>query len=563
MGKGEPRGGDAGIEHGGAVEAPMGHFASRGCAGRFAQRLLRDVTMNSTSILRRLGAVCALGLSVMAAPLLTPGAFAAENNAAKSQSAEAKAAASKEAPKTQDHLILSKNGGMVVKGQIVEETASSVTMMVEFPGMPAVKTTYQKSDIVEIKRDQPAEASASIAPKAADKDKKKDDPFKDKVAPTATAEDDAAKIMVVNLEGRLGWDYSVTPMVEVFEAVDKEFNDLDSSGNVRDEMRQKNIVVFKIKSETSPRQGFDGFFAAEKFAPVFEKQFEKGRRIVFWVEEALGGAGFLPMLSPESYWKSDGIVKGAGNDLDKFDLGDKMVNEKQISLRLGHAEGIPIKGGYGEVGVAVVRALARQSNWLVVRMEGGKPVVLEREPTKDDYAEHPNWIILKDNGQGQYKDKMKTEGNDQLELKAEWARNLGLSKGTCDTVEDLAFAFGVQRNWKEIEKPKAQEVLERRKEDVKRAFELINPRPTQEVDMGRLWRDLEEIRDGQTYEEQRRAQGRRIQTLQQIQGVMTKYKEIFDPEGQQVAQLSVRIEGIKQEMDLARKAFQRAQEGQR
>lgn len=508
--------------------------------------------MNTTSILRRFGAVCALAVAALAAPVLVPGV---------AWGAESKAVASKEAPMTQDHLILSKNGGMVVKGQIVEETPTSVTMMVEFAGMPAVKTTYMKSDIVEIKRDQPAEATASITTKADDKTKA--DPIKEKVAPTATAEDDAAKIMVVKLEGQLGWDYSVTPMAEVFEAVDKEFNDLDSSGNVRDEMRQKNIVVFRIKSETSPRQGFDGFFATEKFAPLFEKQFEKGRRIVFWVEEALGGAGFLPMLSPESYWTSDGRVKGAGNDLDKFDLGDKMVNEKQISLRLGHAEGIPIKGGYGEVGVAVVRALARQSNWLVVRMEGGKPVVLEREPTKEDYAQHPNWMILKDNGQGEYKDKMKTEGNDQLELKAEWARNLGLSKGTCDTVEDLAFAFGVQRNWKEIEKPKAQEVLTRRKEDVKRAYELINQRPTRDVDMGRLWRDLSEVRDGQTYEEQRRAQGRRIQILQQIQGVFTKYKEIWDPEGQQVAQLSVQIEQIKQEMDLARKAFQRAQEGQR
>lgn len=506
--------------------------------------------MMMKSMLRRVSVVGALALGVFAAPFMHSAAMAGESKAV--------AAEAKSAPATRDEVVLTKNGGTVVRGQILEENATSLTMMVEFPGMPAVKTTYLKSEIVEIKRDLPVDAAALAvdAPKAKDKDKPADR-VKEQQAPTATAEDEAAKIMVVKFEGEIGFDITRTGVQEMFKAVDKEFNDLDSSGSVKPERKDKNILVIHVNAQTNEQRGFDGFWEGEKLATTFEREFNKGRRVVFWIERAVAGAANIVLISPEIYWKNEGQLEGAG-DLGKFDIGDKMVNEKQISLRLGHAEGIPIKGGYGEVGVAVVRALARQTNWLTVRMEGGKPIILERAPTEKDFAENPNWTVLKDDAEGKNKDAKLTEGNDKLRLRADWARNLGISKGTAETVEDLAFQFGVQRNWKEIEKPRAQKALDDWSDAVEAALARINPRPGPGRPRGTLWRDLDDVRgeNPTTFAERQKNLARQLNILNQIQGQITRFKEVFDDEGQWVSQIDLEKMQIRDTMEREKRAQQ-------
>ncbi|MFX8523840.1 hypothetical protein ABTM10_20375, partial [Acinetobacter baumannii] len=77
----------------------------------------------------------------------------------------------------------------------------------------------------------------------------------------------------------------------------------------------------------------------------FEETIRSGKRVVFWIKRAMVGAAFLPFVSKEIYFLPEGRMGGIGT-LQDFDLGDKRVNEKQISLRLGHAEGIAIQGGY-------------------------------------------------------------------------------------------------------------------------------------------------------------------------------------------------------------------------
>lgn len=488
------------------------------------------------------------GLTAAAAMLIAGMVMPTEQLGA-ARAAETVTAAKTEPARTQDQIILS--NGTTVKGQIVEENASSVTIMVEFPGMAPVRTTYQKSEVVKITHDVPA------APMEVKKEEAKTgDRVKDQQAPTASAEDAAAKMMIIKLEGELGRDISPTPMASMFAEVDKEFNDLDESGKVKPEFRRNHIVVLKLKAETRPsNNSFSGFFAAERLAPEFEKQFEKGRRVVFWIDEAVGGAAFLPMISPEIYWKPTGRLRG-NDDLDKFDLGDKMVNEKQISLRLGHAEGIPIKGGYGEAGVLVVRALARKQNWLIARMEGGKPVFIDHEPKEGEMGEY-NWTILKDNGEGKWKDSKKTEGNDFLVLEADWARNLGLSKGTCDTEEDLAFAFDIQRNYKVIEKPKAQKVLEGWSKEIENALNLIRQQANQRQPIGKLWEKFNDAEVTGDYNKRRAARGIKINTLKEIMSVVKRYSEVFDPEGQFVTQLTIRLKQLEEEADLDRRAQQR------
>src|SRR6185295_3504780 len=98
--------------------------------------------------------------------------------------------------------------------------------------------------------------------------------------------------------------------------------------------------------------------------------------------------------------------------------------EKQISLRLGHAEGFAVKGGYNPL---LIRAMARREMWLFWRLEGGSPVYLDHELRPED---GDGWILLSDDGQGQNKDEFSFEGNDVLNFNAKIAYDLKVSKGT-------------------------------------------------------------------------------------------------------------------------------------
>ena len=522
----------------------------------------------STRLLRNLFTMACAASVLALAPL-----GASADTKADTKSAPAAAPA----PRTQDVLLM--KSGTLVKGQILEETPLTVTIMVEFPNMPAVKASYPKSDIVEIKRKVAAtDAPPAPDPKATDskpatdvsapagdskdaKDGKKPDRLKDQQAPTALDEANAAKLLVLDVKGLMGWDTTVSVFKKMFDAVDADFGDLDASGNVKPQFRENgatpHVLVLKLDTMTDPRREFDGFFVAEKFVPEMEKQLGKGRHIVVWIKEVDGGAGFFPLMFKNIYWTADGRIRGTG-DLDKFDIGDKMVNEKQISLRMGHVEGMAVEGGYGEVGVAIVRALARGQNWLCVRMEGGKPVFIEHAPTKEDGDF--NWFILKDDGKGDNKDKDLIRGNDHLVLEQDWARNLGISKGTADTNEDLAFALGINRNYKVLEKSKSQKWLKQWSEDIAAAWELVKP-GTKDSPPGKLLRDLSEIQVQGTYSERRTAYGRKIAILNKIIALFTTYAEAWDEDGATRAKLRVEITKITEQMDLDKRAEQKANGG--
>lgn len=440
-----------------------------------------------------------------------------------------------------DQLIMA--SGAIVNGTIVEETKDEIKILVQLGAIKASRpTTYNKADIVEIKRGLKPEEAAGGANLPTTTTKPKDKKPKDKVEAlkAETGTDEGTKLYIADLEGLFGEDVSQTPLQRLFEDVDRVFNDIieEKGGDgirkvVKPEMREKHVVVLRLDSQSNPQQGFDGIFRAEEIAPVIEEQIQKrGRRVVFWVQNAVNGAAFLPWISPEIYFESDGRMYFT-SDLEDFSSGDEMVDEKLVSARFGHAEGFARDGGYDPI---LIKPMARSKYWLAVRFEGGEPVYLQHKPKPED---GPGWEILTDDGKGENEDKKLRGFNDLLQLDAEWAQKLKVSKGTVDTIDDLAFALGYEKNYKVVES-KAKDVMGGWREEVRNFHRMVGQN-------GRLSREYGEVRVEGNYAERTKARGRQLQLLKQIRSLIIRYKEFADPGGNQVAQIDVLINTIEQE----------------
>jgi hypothetical protein len=294
---------------------------------------------------------------------------------------------------------------------------------------------------------------------------------------------------------------------------------------VREEFRDRHVVVFKLDVMTDPQRAFGGINLANSLAPILRHEIDqKGRRVIFWVERAIAGGVFVPLTGPTIYFTPDGVMGGIGS-LDQFDLGDEMVNEKLIGARLGVAEGYVIRSGYGENGVNVMRAMLRPQYELWVDRTGAEPETMLREPRASD---GPNWERVAAAGQ-------------PFNMNTELAFDIGISEGTVRSVEELAFELGVDRNYVVLDDNDAEDEIDAWEDELIRALEKVVPNYGAD-----LWEEYNDIEVEGDYRERRRAISQKISVLQQIRSVFRRYEDYLDPSGTQRAQIEVEIERWRQ-----------------
>ena len=315
----------------------------------------------------------------------------------------------------------------------------------------------------------------------------------------------------VELKGAFGEDITQTPIRDAVK--DARKNKADYLIFVLDNTWPTQEQEFTHENENN----FDQIFRAEQITPIFveeiAKEWEKKPTIVFWVKKAMAGASMLPFVSPNIYMTSEAKIGGLGNLTDSLEgIGDEVVRQKQYSLRLGHAEGWAIAGGYDP---RLIRAMASKPYVLSVRYEGGKPVYIERMPDPLKGEE-----LLTDDGIGEHKDKpgevMRGEGNDVLTLNAELAKKLLVSKGTVDSFSDLLFQLGLDRNGVEV-KGQSKTITEGWVKD------LVNAKKR----LKQLLEEYGEIKPKPPggYDERRTARAQQIKKLDDMINIMNKYKE--------------------------------------
>lgn len=462
--------------------------------------------MKTANTLWRLAGGLSLGVAVVAAGALVAPAAAAV-------SAEASALAL-------DKLVL--RNGKIIEGEILSENSTEVRFNVIVAGISA-PATFKKSQIIEIIR-----GDADPAP---DADDRADSPIGEDTkseAPLISASTDAPRVCVINLKGEFGKAISPTPVREAVQAARKEEPDflivhLDTQW-----------IIDNHIGQDYEQEVFDVFFVAQKLEPIFTKEidreWEKVPHVVFWVGNAMGGAAFLPFMADEIYMEPDGRIGGIGTLEQMFEgRGDEIVRQKQRSLRLARAQGLAIANGYD---YRLINALAQRSYVLSFNVDSGE--MFERMP------ESTNEKLLTDDGKDDRIDSMnqlvRGTGNDVLTIKADIARQLGLSSGTASDLNELLELLGILRNHVMIE-GKSDRILETWAKNVADAQARVRS----------LYREFNEVQVGGTPADARRALSTRKSILKRIQGLFRMYGESFDPFGEgigNITNLETQIEEI-------------------
>ncbi|MEM9082375.1 MAG: hypothetical protein AAGB34_02180, partial [Planctomycetota bacterium] len=391
------------------------------------------------------------------------------NATANAQLTRAKDVDKEAVPEVLDEIVF--QDGRTFRGRVLEETDTQVRFELHRPGFPVAITTYSKSQILSISRGK-VEATSSVVGGVPDLKKNK---ATDEVK---SLPEDLVKIYKVDMEGLFGWDQTASDdpvtfwpesLGMLFDDVDSTFDDLIATKNAAGEQiwivdpakRDTNIVLIEYDCTTPWYAGFDGVWTTEDIGPIFEDEVDKGRRIIFWVKNAMDGGAFLPFVTPEPnlVFHPDAIM-GFTSDLNNFDIGDDVVDEKQISLRLGHAEGFVIDGGYAKVAKPVVYSMARSKYWLAMRIVDGEPEL--RFSTSQVGGD--GWRLLSDGGGAYHDSGPNSLAPDQLALDASTANMLGISSTPSAGIRELMSNLGFS-DYHVLEETEGTEQLEERSEE--------------------------------------------------------------------------------------------------
>lgn len=412
-----------------------------------------------------------------------------------------------------DRVVL--KSGRVVEGRILEEDDQTVRIMVMLSGIEA-PATYRKSEVLSIERGvapDPADAGATTT--------HPDDDF------DATPERDRTGGPVVyslKLDGMLISSQGIgsNPERPVI-APSTLRRALEDAASYHPE-----VVV--VDYDVSAPSGLGGVLLAEDYGEVIEPFIEDGMRLVFWIKDASGGASLVPFSSSEIYFHPDATLGGLGA-VGEIDRQDEWVNKKLLSAALGHAAGMAIRGGYSP---EIIRGMCVEENWLAVRLDSGTPEYIEHQPRESDGE---GWIILTDDGKGQNKDDSdKLEGNDVLNLDADWAYRLGVSKGAFDRLDDLVWELGVDDDYR-VEEGRGTAILKDAAKQVERTVDSFI----------RLQQELAELPTTGN------GAARRVSLLKRLSGLLSAQAEVLDPSGNSRAQIEIQIQ---QTRDAVRRANQ-------
>lgn len=426
-------------------------------------------------------------------------------------------------------LIIFKNG-TTLACKIVSETAGVVRVKAKSSGGLSFETDYPKSDILKVTRG--AESKDGAKPATEDKTPAVAPETVAKASAPATDDPSRKKYYVLELTGKFGRDISQTPIRAAMEDAKKQGAELVVVVMDNDWWLEKGI------QEKGDEEGaFDELRRAEEMDGIFTDEaarWSKPPKVVFWVKKAMGGAAFLPLVSPNIYFSSEGKMGGIGNLTRLFgSTGDDVVRQKQYSLRLGHAEGLAMSGGYSPL---IVRAMTVPEFVLSYKIEGGKPVLLERMPEANDE------FLLTDDADEQKGNRdtdvqlARGEGNDALTLNAKNALDLQISKGTVDSIEELLDLEGVARSAAAI-KGRSEQIMKDWSEAVDKA----------QRDIRRLMQEADEVPQGNDFQGRTRARGQQKRIYQQVMTILDRYGEALGKA--QSDQLKVELKRRQDQLD--------------
>lgn len=463
---------------------------------------MKNLALSSLSRLLLAGAASAALFSALPALALEP------TTGTKTQ---AKADAPKQAK-------LKLKDGRVIVGEILAQTADVIRFKSKVAGID-VTTDYMMSDIEEVIKIESSTPAPDAKPETTKTEEKKVETKKEEAAKTpvtgsATTADSAAatpalgedgvpphRVYFAELKGKFGRNITQTLIRKLTADAKKENAD---------------TIVFSLDGAwepESPFQGWSELLRYEEIAPAMtdeiQRDFAKTPRVVTWVHKAMGGASLMPLCTKEIYMTEDAMIGGMFG-LDYMMKGNRTVVEKQRSLRLQHAAGWVIKGGYD---TKIMYAMAVVDYVLSYKFVGDEVEYFERMP------EGPNEVLLTDRGPDTLSEMVRGKGKAYLNITAKIGTDLKISKGTANTKDDLFFQMGLDRN--RLDVGSAKKICDQWDRRIVVA----------EKELVKLMQDYRDTPvDGATYEERTQQRGKRKSTLRKMMEILNnkELKEVFD-----------------------------------
>ncbi len=409
-----------------------------------------------------------------------------------------------------DVLIL--RDGREIIGKVVAETDAVVTFKGKAKGSGIEFTNdYNRSDILSLKK---GVSNPTPKPEAPKSDAPKPDAAPAKAdAPASSESSGHPRVYILPLEGVFGQDITQTPIREAVRDAKKLNTDVLIL-RLNNEWKDENNP-FKEKLADDEKLDFNGLFRYEEIAPAITdeivREWDKQPKIVCWVKTAMGGAAFIPLCVPNIYMTEDARIGGIGGlEYLLEGVGDVTPQQKQYSLRLGHARGWVIKGGYD---ARIVDAMAVVKVVLSYRYVGDRVELLDRLPESADE------VLLTWAGGDTVGDRIRGTGKDWLTITSKIGKDIGISKGTANTEEELLFQLGLDRD-REMIRGNADKIMggwKKRIENVKKEILLA----------------LETFRDTAvegTYEQRQAAYGKRMRALETVSRLTAQYAEALLPQ---------------------------------
>lgn len=425
-----------------------------------------------------------------------------------------------DAAKVGDKVKITLKDGSVVEGEVVEVTETGWRVKVSM-GIGSTVKTVERADYksIEMADGSPADGGSagggagkpSIGPGSGGG-------AAGRTAPTAKKADETV-VYFVRLTGKLGHDLSPTPLRTVLKGAREAQADY-----IIFELDMDFIVGGREQKEYYNRGGAQDVFNQLELCRELETLMTDDinnnplwttrPKVVMWIKKGLGSPAFLALPIRDLYFHPEGHLGGIGYlDLLFEGVGDEVAREKQRGLRLGRVLGLSNKGGYDR---RVLEAMMRGDYALSYRMVGGKPVFFENQEAPPDAFVLSNGGTPRDTGD----DLVRMKGKNVLTLDAQTALNLGVSKGTVATLDQLLSAMGIERNFTVV-RDQGERELRRWRETILRA----------ETDIRNLWARFQNTEiNGETPARRNAQRDQRIGALNRIKTILAEYGEAISGE---------------------------------
>lgn len=390
--------------------------------------------------------------------------------------------------------IIHMRDGRELTGQILQEDASQVVFRYRDPNLNLETTiTLQRRDIVEIERDVAVESDDQ--PRDVEDENGRDSGPIERSRPSGLeqglAEGDAddeslPAFYIIPMRGQMGTDIRTDAYERVVQEIRREQPEL-----VIWLLDCADVDELMISQSDQAEGGLTNLIDDYRDLVRMLHDDLRGIRQVMWVHDSVGISSLMALAWEEMYMAPGarltgfrGIYEGAAR------MGDADVAAKMVAAWIGIINGFLIRGGRP---IELGEAMSRPQHKLSATWRGRQ--VEWRLDTSGEYIVNSS--------------DERTAG-----FRAKTAEDFGISKGTAETVDELALLLGY-REYRVIEGG-AEQIITRYVENWRREFERCR----------RLWEDFAKHMSWATGDQAMRWISRANSDLGRIIAAMRRYPAI-------------------------------------